>query len=234
MAKENMGYKSSINFNDLRSELMGKVSLDGIKEETREVEVNLVDTLALNDLIQKINASNVSDEDRRSEILDKIGNTHKKSLKKEKETPKFEEKEMKKVNSLIDDRSEINGKFDNNEKSKERSALSAIRREMVDVKLEDTIALNDIIGDASNIRLNEKDKRTELDGMFSNKKKVKENKNVDIKEEINIKIDDELLEDKIQETTENISLAMVIIIVISCLVIGANVGYILYRIALNG
>ena len=57
-----MGYKSSINFNDLRSELMGKVSLDGIKEETREVEVNLVDTLALNDLIQKINASNVSDE----------------------------------------------------------------------------------------------------------------------------------------------------------------------------
>lgn len=234
MAKENMGYKSSINFNDLRSELMGKVSLDGIKEETREVEVNLVDTLALNDLIQKINASNVSDEDRRSEILDKIGNTHKKSLKKEKETPKFEEKEMKKVNSLIDDRSEINGKFDNNEKSKERSALSAIRREMVDVKLEDTIALNDIIGDASNIKLNEKDKRTELDGMFSNKKKVKENKNVDIKEEINIKIDDELLEDKIQETTENISLAMVIIIVISCLVIGANVGYILYRIALNG
>lgn len=239
MNKENMGYKSSINSNDLRSELMGKVSLEGFKEETREVEVNLVDTLALNDLIQKINASNVTDSDRRSELLDKFGNTQSNSLEEEKETPKFEEKETVDVDSLIDDRSEINGKFDNNEKSKEHSAENKERRKNIEIKLEDTIALDNVIEDVSNIKLSEEDKRTELNGMFNNNKKVKveEKKEEVIKEEINAKVEEEILEDKedkIQEATETISLAMVILIVVSCLVVGSIVGYMLYRIALNG
>lgn len=192
MNKENMGYKSSINFNDLRSE-----------------------------------------------ILDKFGNTQKKTLKNEKGTPKFEEIEMKNNNSLIDDRSEINGKFDNNEESKKHSDKNNERRKNVEVKLEDTIALNNVIDNVSNIKLNEEDKRTELNGKINKKNGDKfENKvEVDGEKEVNIKVEDNILEDeddKIQETTENVSLAMVIIIVISCLVIGANVGYILYRIALNG
>jgi len=75
--------------------------------------------------------------------------------------------------------------------------------------------------------------------MFNNNKKVKveEKKEEVIKEEINAKVEEEILEDKedkIQEATETISLAMVILIVVSCLVVGSIVGYMLYRIALNG
>ena len=239
MNKENMGYKSSINSNDLRSELMGKVSLEGVKDKSREVEVSLVDTLALNDLIQKINAYDVSDEDRRSEILDKFGNTQNNSFEEEKETPKFEEKKTDGGVSLIDDRSEINGKFDNNEESKKHSAENNERRKNIKIKLEDTIALDNVIEDVSNIKLSKEDKRTELNGMVSKNENVsiEEKNEIDVKEGVNIKIEEEILddkEDKIQETTENISLAMVILIVVSCLVIGSIVGYMLYRIALNG
>ena len=232
MKKENMGYESSINSNDLRSELDGKVSLEKMKKETRKVEVNLVDTLALNDLIQKINAYDISDEDRRSEIVDKFCNTQDDSFRKRQETPKLDEKEKNaKVDSLIDDRSEINGKFDNNEKSKEHSTLSAIRREMVEVKFEDTIALKDVIKDVEKIKLNEEDKRTELKELINNKETINKESDEFIKTDVD-KI--EAREDKIQEATENISLIMVIMIVMSCLVIGSVVGYMLYRIALNG
>ena len=63
-----------------------------------------------------------------------------------------------------------------------------------------------------------------------NKKRIKGKKNNADKNILN-KTDKELEKEALQE--ENISIAMIVLIILLCFVVGISLGYILYRIAIN-
>ena len=226
MYKESRGYESSISSNDLRRELIDKVSLENFEDKKRVVKVNLIDTLALNDLVKKINDLDVDERDKRSQILDKFSETRKDSCVKN-ETPEV-------VNDSFDNRSEINNKFDEDEISSKHNYDTKKRMENVEIRLEDTLALDTVVTDLEIEKVNENDRRSELIGMIDDNSNDEVKVNNEDKTAINIdETEEELKEDKIQENVENISLAMIIFVVVSCLVVGGIVGYMLYKIAMN-
>lgn len=227
MDKESRGYKTSISSDDLRSELVDKVSLENVDTNTREVSVNLVDTLALNDLVKKINDFSVDEKDKRSEMLDKVSETRKDSFVKDKTLDVTDD-------NSFDNRSEIEDKFDDNEISSKHNFDNKKRMENVEIKLEDTLALDVVVTDLEIEKVNNDDRRMELVGMIEDNSKANVKVNNEDKTDINFdEVDDELKEEKIQENVENISLAMIIFVVVSCLVVGGIVGYMLYKIAMN-
>ena len=136
--------------------------------------------------------------------------------------------------------SELVGKVKIKEGTKKKSAS----KKNTKVDLEQTIALDTVeILRKGNVKSHsEEEKRSELTGKVNSKKKAKskeassEVKNKKIKSR-KIRFDDvsmeETTDDKTQENVENISLAMIAMMVLFGLVVCFVVGYMLYKIALT-
>ena len=144
-----------------------------------------------------------------------------------------------------DNRSELLGKVEIKEGSNKK-----VNKKIVDVNLEQTIALDDVLKVTNPRKHNVEEKRSEITGKFSGNKKNANNKEIvekikeDIVEEVKEKevaeeVKDEEnsmkenFEDKIQENVENVSIAMIALILIGCFVVGGVLGYLLYKVAIN-
>lgn len=103
-------------------------------------------------------------------------------------------------------------------------------KEEVEVDLVDTVALNDVLNEINVREASVEEKRSEIDGKFEIKK---ENTEV-LSDAVNSNENEiEELEDKVQESVENISIAMIVAIILICFVVGTIIGYMLYRIAMG-
>ena len=119
-------------FDDRRSQIIGKANFNNDDSgKIKKVEVDLIDTLALNDLVKEI--KKIDEKTKRSEIDGKFSKK-KSNNKSKKDTKLYDEediglkltklinkydKEIKDENNDIDyNRSEINNKFDVTDKSK--------------------------------------------------------------------------------------------------------------------
>lgn len=103
-------------------------------------------------------------------------------------------------------------------------------KEEVEVDLVDTVALNDVLNEINVREASVEEKRSEIDGKFEIKK---ENTEV-LSDTVNSNENEiEELEDKVQESVENISIAMIVAIILICFVVGTIIGYMLYRIAMG-
>lgn len=137
-----------------------------------------------------------------------------------------------------DNRSELIGKVEIKEGVKKNS----VSKKETKVDLEQTIALDtvDILRKGNVKSHTEEEKRSELVGKVGNKKKAKDDSaKVSPKKIRNrkLRVDNvsmkETADDKTQENVENVSLAMIAMMVLFGVVVCFVVGYMLYKIALT-
>ena len=132
-------------------------------------------------------------------------------------------------------RSELIGKVEIKESPKKKS----VKKEKVNVDLEQTMALDTVeLLKKGNVKKHtEEEKRSEIAGKVSRKKKVKDTNEVESKKSIEKEVDviskEEKEEDKVQENVETVSLAMIAMMVLFSVVVCFVVGYMLYKIALT-
>lgn len=132
-------------------------------------------------------------------------------------------------------RSELLGKVEIKESPKKKS----VKKEKVNVDLEQTMALDTVeLLKKGNVKKHtEEEKRSEIAGKVSRKKKVKDTNEVESKKSIEKEVDviskEEKEEDKVQENVETVSLAMIAMMVLFSVVVCFVVGYMLYKIALT-
>ena len=134
-----------------------------------------------------------------------------------------------------DNRSELIGKVEIKEGSRKKN----VKKEKVNVDLEQTMALDtvELLKRGNAKEHSEEEKRTEIAGKVGRKKKDKES--ISCKRVRNRKIRvnnvsmEEIKEDKVQENVETVSLAKIAKMVLFCGVVIVVVGYMLYKIALT-
>ena len=133
-----------------------------------------------------------------------------------------------------ENRSELVGKVDIKENDKKKST----NKKKVNVDLEQTIALDtvEILRNGKVKAASADEKRSELVGKISNKKKVELEERKKIKSR-KLKLNDvsmeETKEDKVDENVESISLAMIAMVVLFCVVVLFVLGFMLQKIALT-
>lgn len=132
-------------------------------------------------------------------------------------------------------RSELLGKVEIKESPKKKS----VKKEKVNVDLEQTMALDTVeLLKKGNVKKHtEEEKRSEIAGKVSRKKKVKDTNEVESKKSIEKEVDviskEEKEKDRVQENVETVSLAMIAMMVLFSVVVCFVVGYMLYKIALT-
>lgn len=133
-----------------------------------------------------------------------------------------------------ENRSELVGKVDIKENDKKKST----NKKKVNVDLEQTIALDtvEILRNGKVKAASADEKRSELVGKISNKKKVELEERKKIKSR-KLKLNDvsmeETKEDKVDENVESISLAMIAMVVLFCVVVLFVLGFMLQKIAIT-
>ena len=228
MNKKDKVIKSDISSADKRKEIVNKVKLDKIinDDKVKKVKVNLVDTQSLNFNIKDSDVLEINNEVKRSEIFNKIANNNFK--KTSEKFLKLSDDELKKV---LRYRSEIFDKFNLDKNSVSYITKKDNKKDLnINNKFEYTLELNKLIENVEIKALDEIEKRTEILGKFSDNKEVKINDKVEYDFNDN---EIEELKDDVQENVENISIAMIILIIVICSIVGTIIGYMLYRIAIS-
>lgn len=229
-----------------RSEIISKYNVSNeINEEIKgnELEEIIKKIESINEEIAKkepvkVKVKVATFDDKRSEIVGKFNVENKKMDKLlEKENKKVEEgnfDEIKKHFSLK--RSEIVTKY---------NCLKEVSNEISDNQLNNIV--NIVVEKSKNFKklvpvdvkiADLVDRRSEIVDKFVSKSvneiAVAHNESTDQLNEVKVeKLNDEELEDKVQENVENISIAVIAIIVLVCAILGTIIGYMLYRIAMG-